>query len=144
LKKRVLFICTHNSARSQIAEGILKSLYSDVFEVFSGGTNPTELNTYAIKVMEELGIDISGQYSKSIGEFRGEVFDYVVTVCDTAKETCPFFPEGMIHLHWSFPDPSKVTGTEEEILQAFRWIRDEIKEHIEKSFGQILTKKDEK
>lgn len=135
LKKRVLFICTHNSARSQMAEGIMKHLYGDVFEVFSAGTTPGELNTYAVQVMEELGIDISGQCPKSIEEFRGEIFDYVITVCDTAKEACPFFPDGIEYLHWSFPDPSKVTGSEKEILEAFRQVRDEIREHIEKSFG---------
>ena len=91
MKKKVLFICTHNSARSQMAEGILRTLYGDRYEAYSAGTQPTKVNPYAIKVMSEIGIDISNHRSKSAEEFRGKEFDYVVTVCDNVKEACPFF-----------------------------------------------------
>jgi len=134
MKKKVLFICTHNSARSQIAEGFLNTLYRSSYEAHSAGIEPTSVNPYAIKVMTEIGIDISTHHSKSMEEFRGENFDYVVTVCDHAKEACPFFP-GEIILHEGFDDPSEFTGTEDEILAEVRRVRDEIKGWIEKTFG---------
>ena len=109
-KQKVLFICTHNSARSQMAEGLLNALYGDRYEAYSAGTQPTEVNPYAIKVMAEMGIDISKHRSKSVEEFRGKKFDYVVTVCDHAKETCPFFPGGEKYLHQGFKDPSDLRG----------------------------------
>ncbi len=124
-KKKVLFICTHNSARSQMAEGILRSLYPEQYEVYSAGTEPTEINPSGVKVMQEIGIDISFHRAKSIKEFIDEIFDYVVTVCDQAKESCPFFPGGTV-IHQSFMDPSQLKGTEAEIIEGFREIRDEI------------------
>lgn len=132
-KKKVLFICTHNSARSQMAEGILRSLYPERYEAYSAGTEPTELNPYTIEVMREMGIDISRQRSKSINEFSNKRFDYVITVCGQAKESCPFFPEREV-IHQGFLDPSQLKGTEEKILEGFRKVRDEIKEWIEKAF----------
>ena len=136
MKQRVLFICTHNSARSQMAEGILKKLYGDSYEVYSAGTQPTSVNPYAIKVMTEIGIDISSYRVKSVEEFLGMNLDYIVTVCDHAKATCPFFPGGVNYLHQGFEDPSQFTGTEAEILAGFRRVRDEIKEWIENTFNK--------
>ncbi len=135
MKKKVLFICTHNSARSQMAEGFLKTLFGDRYEAYSAGTHPTKVNPYAIKAMAEIGIDISNHRSKSIEEFRGVRFDYVVTVCDNAKENCPFLPGAKVYLHKSFKDPSEAKGMEEEIMRVFRRIRDEIKNWIEETFG---------
>jgi len=132
-KKKVLFICTHNSARSQMAEVFLKTLYPDDYEACSAGTEPTEINPYAIEVMEEIDIDISRQMAKSINEFIDERFDYVITVCDQARESCPFFP-GVKIIHKSFQDPVQFEGTVEEILAKFQKVRDEIKEWIEKAF----------
>ncbi|MFB3897806.1 MAG: arsenate reductase ArsC [bacterium] len=132
--QKVLFICTHNSVRSQIAEGFINSLYSDRYEAFSAGTEPTRVNPYAIRVMAELGIDISKHQSKSINAFINIPFDYIVTVCDHAKETCPYFPGKGIRLHHSFDDPSQFTGTEEDILTGFRRVRNEIRLWIEQTF----------
>ena len=132
-KKKVLFICTHNSARSQMAEGILRSLYPKEHDVYSAGTEPTEVNSYAVKVMDEIGIDISQHTVKNIKEFVDEIFDYVITVCDQAKESCPFFPGRKI-IHKSFPDPSRLEGSETEILEGFRAVRDEIMAWIASTF----------
>ena len=134
-KEKVLFICTHNSARSQMAEGLLSALYDDRYEVYSAGTEPSSVNPYAVKVMAEIGIDISEHRSKSVDEFLAMNFGYVVTVCDQAKETCPFFPGGVKYYHKGFEDPSKFEGSEDEILSGFRRIRDEIRGWIEKTFG---------
>lgn len=134
-RKKVIFICTHNSARSQMAEGILKNLYSDRFEVYSAGTEPSRVNPYAIKAMEEIGIDISGHSSKAIEKFRGKEFDYVITLCGAADESCPSFPnEWGSRLHRGFPDPSRFRGKDEEILAGFRTVRDEIKTWLESEF----------
>jgi len=133
MKKKVLFICTHNSARSQIAEGLVKSLYGDRFEAYSAGTEPTKVNPYAVKVMDEIGIDISKHYSKKVDEFTGTTFDYVVAVCSGADKSCPFFLGGE-YIHKSFEDPSSFKGTEDEIMKKFRSVRDEIKEWIQKKF----------
>ena len=133
MKQKVLFLCTHNSARSQIAEGFLNALAGDRYEGYSAGMEATKVNPYVVKVMMELGIDISRHRSKSIEEFRGKNFNYVVTVCDHAKETCPFFPGEKI-LHKSFDDPSEFKGSEEEILKKTRRIRDEIREWVENTF----------
>jgi len=116
---RVLFLCTHNSARSQMAEGILRQFGGERFEVYSAGTEPSQVNPLAIRVMQEAGIDISEQSSKSLSEFVGRHFDYVITVCDQANETCPVFPGDPQRIHWSFPDPSAVEGSDEARYQAF-------------------------
>lgn len=135
-KQKVLFICTRNSARSQMAEGILRALYGDRYETYSAGTQPSKVNPYAIKVMSEIGIDISKHRSKSIEEFQGTEFDYVVTVCDSAKEACPFFPGGKKYIHRGFSDPAEFQGKEDEIIAKFRSIRDEIKNWIAETFGK--------
>jgi arsenate reductase len=131
--KTVLFICTHNSARSQMAEAFLNALCGDKYEAKSAGVTPTGLNPYVVKVMAEIGIDLSTHRSKSILEFQGKTFDYVVTVCDAARENCPFFP-GEIEIDKSFPDPSTFKGTEEEILRKVRILRDEMKKWVESTF----------
>lgn len=137
IKKKVLFICTHNSARSQMAEGLLNSLYGNRYEAYSAGIEPSVVNPHAIQVMSELGIDISKHRSKSVKEFAEQEFDYVITVCDQAKETCPFFPGGKRHLHKSFEDPVLFEGNEALTLSVFRQVRDEIKDWIEKEFGTV-------
>jgi len=130
MKKWLLFLCTGNSARSQMAEGFLRHLAGDKFEVFSAGIKPTQVNPLAIKVMAEAGIDISKHKSKSAMEFIGQKCDYVITVCDNAKQTCPVFPGKYEKIHWSLEDPAEAKGTEEEKLAVFRNIRDKIKENI--------------
>jgi arsenate reductase len=130
-KPRVLFLCTHNSARSQMAEGLLRALTEDRFEVHSAGTEATLVRPLAIRAMEEIGIDISGQESKTLERYLGEPFDYVITVCDEANEACPFFPGAKNRLHWSLEDPSQAEGSEDERLAVFRRVRDEIGERIE-------------
>jgi arsenate reductase len=123
-KKRVLILCTGNSARSQMAEGLLRHLAGDRFEVFSAGTRPVGLNPNAVNAMSELGIDFSGHRSKSVGEFAGQQFDYVITVCDKAKEACPFFPGNGKRLHHSFEDPAGAPA--EALPETFRNIRNQI------------------
>lgn len=133
---RVLFLCTHNSSRSQMAEGLLRAHGGPAFEVFSAGTQPRSVHPLAIKVMREIGIDISDQTAKGIEAFATEPpMDLVVTVCDEAQEACPFFPNARSQAHWGFPDPSRVTGTEEERLTAFRHIRDLIAAKITQFLG---------
>jgi arsenate reductase len=134
VKEKVLFLCNHNSARSQMAEGLLRSFYGEHFDVYSAGSNPCSVNPYAVKVMGEVGVDISENRSKSLQEFEGFEFDYVVTVCGGEGEACPFFPGGTIYLHESFEDPVAVDGTDREKTDAFRKIRDEIKEWIKVTF----------
>ena len=131
-KHKVLFLCTHNSARSQMAEGLLRHLAGDRFDAYSAGTGATRVRPLAIKAMAELGIDISGQESKTLERYLNEPFDWVITVCDDANESCPVFFGAKERLHWSFPDPSKATGTEEEQLAVFRSVRDAIRERIER------------
>ena len=135
-KKRVLFICTHNSARSQMAEGLMNARYGDRFEAYSAGTEPSRVSPYAVAVMAELGMDISRRRAKHVAEFRGLSFEYVITICDSAKETCPFFPSAKQYLHKGFDDPSGFTGTEAEKLAGFRRIRDEIRAWLEERFGR--------
>src|ERR687894_3200334 len=118
-KTKVLFLCTHNSARSQMAEGLLRHLAGDRFEVMSAGTEATFVRPEAITAMAELGVDISGQESKTLDRYLGEPFDHVVTVCDAANEACPFFPGARARLHWSIDDPSRATGDRETRLEAF-------------------------
>jgi arsenate reductase len=134
IKKKVLFLCTHNSARSQIAEGLLNAFYNDKFQGFSAGIKPSHVSPYAIEVLRELGIDISDHKSKILKEFQNDNFDYVVTVCDNAKESCPFFP-GKNIIHKGFEDPASIDGSIEEIMEGFRKVRDEIKDWIIESFG---------
>ena len=123
--RRVLFLCTHNSSRSQMAEGLLDAHGGSAFEVFSAGTEPRTVHPLAIRAMQEIGIDINGHSAKGIDAFAAEpAMDLVITVCDEAQEACPFFPNARKQVHWGFPDPSRVIGTEEERLVAFRHIRD--------------------
>ena len=129
-RQRVLFLCTHNSARSQMAEGLLRHLAGDRFEVASAGTEATSVRPEAVEAMAELGVDISGQSSKTLERYLEEPFDHVVTVCDDANEACPVFPGAKSRLHWSFRDPSRAEGSEEERLQVFRTVRDEIQGRI--------------
>lgn len=126
MKKTILFICTHNSARSQIAEGLVNHYWKDHCQAFSAGTQPSIVNPNSIKVMKELGIDISKARSKNASKFIGKAFDLVVTVCDSAKETCPFFPGAKEYIHKGFPDPSQAKGDENEIIAVFRKTRDDI------------------
>ncbi len=134
LREKVLIVCNHNSARSQMAEGLLKSLYDEFYEVYSAGDNPTSVNSYAIKVLEEIGVDISKNCSKSLKEFEGLEFDYVVTVCGVDGQTCPFFSGGKSYINKSFEDPSEVNGNIHDKIVAFRRTRDEIKLWLEKTF----------
>ncbi len=130
MKKRVLILCTGNSARSQMGEGLFRHLAGERFEVFSAGTKPSTVRPEAIAVMGELGIDISGHRSKSVDEFIGQQLDYVITVCDNARESCPIFPGTTQRLHWPFEDPAAVAGSEEERTAAFRKVRDQIRTRI--------------
>jgi arsenate reductase len=131
-RQRVLFLCTHNSARSQMAEGLLRHLGGDRFEATSAGTEATHVRPLAIRAMGELGIDIAGQESKTLDRYLGEPFSYVITVCDQAAEACPVFPGAQKRLHWSFLDPSKASGTEDEQLAVYRAVRDAIRQRIER------------
>lgn len=132
-KKAVLILCTGNSARSQMAEGLLRHDAGERFEVFSAGTKPSHVRPEAIAVMGEIAIDISSHRSKHVDEFAGQVFDYVLTVCDNARESCPLFPGHAVTIHRNFEDPAASQGSEEERLDAFRRVRDEIREYL-KSF----------
>jgi arsenate reductase len=129
-KKRVLILCTGNSARSQMAEGLLRHQAGDRLEVFSAGTHPSRVRPEAIAVMRELGIDISGQRSKSVDEFYSQPFDFVLTVCDNAKESCPVFPAQIVTVHQAFEDPAAIQGPEEERLTAFRRVRDQLRHYL--------------
>ena len=134
-KKRVLFLCTHNSARSQMAEGLLRHLAGGRFEAASAGTEATSVRPEAVAAMAEIGSDISSQESKTLDRYLEEPFDYVVTVCDDANEACPFFPGAKERLHWSLPDPSRAGGTDEERMEVFRSVRDRLKERIERELA---------
>ncbi len=134
-KQRVLFLCTHNSARSQMAEGFLRSMARDRFEVASAGTEATRVHPLAKKAMGEVGIDLSGHTSKTVDLLLDQPWDYVITVCDNANEKCPIFPKKTSRLHWSFPDPSRATGTEEERLEVFRQVRDQIEARLVEWIG---------
>ena len=125
-KERVLILCTGNSARSQMAEGLLRKMVGDRFEVESAGTVATFVRPQAIAVMAEIGIDISSHRSKCLDEFLTQSFDFVITVCDNANESCPVFPGRATRIHWSFDDPAAANGTDGEILAVFRRVRDEI------------------
>jgi arsenate reductase (thioredoxin) len=138
MKKKVLFLCTHNSCRSQMAEGLLKNLAGDKFDVYSAGVEPTSVHPLAKKVMKEIGIEISGQQSKSIDEFLDKEFDYVITVCDNARQTCPFFPGNHELLHWSLEDPATALGSEGKRLLMFRKVRDQLKDHIQRLINTMV------
>jgi arsenate reductase len=125
-RPRVLVLCTHNSARSQMAEGLLRALAPEHFDVASAGTEATRVHPLAIRVMSELGIDLSGHSSKTLDRFLAEPWDYVITVCDSANERCPIFPGRATRLHWSFEDPSAAVGTEDDRVAVFRRVRDAI------------------
>ena len=126
MKKRVLILCTGNSCRSQMAEGVLRHYRGNDFEVFSAGTKPLIVNQIAVKVMKEIGIDISRHRSKHVDEFKGQKMDYVITVCDNAKESCPIFPGAPKVMHWPFPDPPHGQTENEQGLDEFRKVRDMI------------------
>jgi len=129
-RKRVLILCTGNSARSQMAEGLLRHLAGDRFAVESAGVSPTRVRPEAITAMREVGVDISKQRSKSVDEFSKQHFDYVITVCDNANEQCPIFPANTKRIHWSFEDPAATTGDEQTRLAVFRKVRDQIRDRL--------------
>jgi arsenate reductase len=129
--ERILFLCTHNSARSQMAEGLLRYLGGPRFRVFSAGTEATSVRPLAIRAMAEVGIDISAHSSKTLDGFLDQAFDKVITVCDDANEACPVFYGARERLHWSFPDPSRAVGPEDEQLAVYRQVRDAIQNRIE-------------
>ena len=135
MKPKVLFLCTGNSARSQMAEGYLRHVANDKYEAVSAGIEPKGLNPLAVEVMREIGIDISGHRSKHVDEFTGQRFDYVLTVCDNARESCPIFPGQISTIHHSFDDPAALQGSEEKRLALFRRVRDQLREYL-KSFPQ--------
>ena len=139
MKQRILFLCTHNSCRSQMAEGLVNRLLSDSFLAFSAGTEATSVNPLAIKVLAELGIDISAYRSKTLDEFSGQLFVYVITLCGDANEKCPLFFGGIQHFHQGFDDPSRLIGCEEDVLPEFRRVRDEIREWAVRFFGGTGT-----
>jgi arsenate reductase len=134
--KRVLILCTGNSARSQMAEGLFRHEAGDRYEVFSAGTKPSTVRPEAIAVMNEIGIDISGHRSKSVDEFARRQLDYVITVCDNAKESCPAFPGKTQRFHWPLEDPAALQGSEEERKAAFRKVRDQIRGRIRVFLGE--------
>ncbi len=135
MSERVLILCTGNSARSQMAEGLLRAMAGERFEVASAGVAPSSVRPEAIEAMREIGIDISQQRSKSVDEFTDEHFDYVITVCDNAREHCPIFPGNAKRIHWSFDDPAAAPGDEVAQLEVFRRVRDEIKEQLTEFTG---------
>ncbi|HEX8890348.1 MAG TPA: arsenate reductase ArsC [Pyrinomonadaceae bacterium] len=140
-KKRVLILCTGNSARSQMAEGLLRHDGGEKFEVESAGVEPSHVRRLAIEAMREIGIDISNHRSKSVDEFLGQDFDYVITVCDNANERCPVFPRTTKRIHWSFDDPAGVQGDEAERLAVFRRVRDEIRERLRQFIAEKPVRK---
>ena len=138
MSKKILILCTGNSARSQMAEGLLKHICQNKYEIFSAGTKPSIVRPEAIKVLREIGIDISNNRSKSVDEFVDKKMDYVLTVCNNAKEICPYFPAKTKLIHLSFADPAEIEGDEITRLSAFRRVRDEIKKYLETDFVKII------
>jgi arsenate reductase len=134
-KKRALFVCTGNRARSQMAEGLLRHIAGDRFEVHSAGTLPSGVAELTVEAMREIDIDITSQWSKHVDDFDGQAFDYVITVCDTAKESCPVFPGGE-QLHWSIEDPSDIEARGVPLVEAFRIAREELRKRIETFAGE--------
>jgi len=139
VKIKVLFLCTGNSCRSQMAEGFLREIAGERCESFSAGVTPTAINPLAIKVMDEEGIDITGQVSQAADEFKDQEFDYVVTVCDNARTACPVYPGEYQSLHWELEDPADADGTEEEKLAVFRETRDKIKDNVTQFFNSLIV-----
>lgn len=142
VKERVLFMCIHNAARSQMAEGLFRDLYGDSFDVYSAGSDPQNVDPIAIKSMAEIGIDISNHRSKSLMEFEGQEFDYVITVCGNQYNACPFFIGGKKYFKQPFEDPSVFKGTEEEKLELFGVIRDDLKEWIEDLYYSYMVQEE--
>ncbi|MFH0748822.1 MAG: arsenate reductase ArsC [Candidatus Bathyarchaeota archaeon] len=132
--KKILFICTHNSSRSQMAEGLINTFLGDKYKGYSAGIHPTMVNPYVIKVMKEIGIDLLNHSSKSVEQFRGEKFNYVITLCENARHNIPLFP-GVIFIHKEFSDPSKFSGTEDEIIAQLRLVRNEIQTWLTEIFN---------
>lgn len=130
-RERVLFLCTHNSARSQMAEGWLRAVGGTRYEVESAGTEATRVHPLAARAMSEVGVDLGGHASKTLERFRDEPWDWVITVCDAANEQCPLFPGAARRVHWSFDDPSRATGSDDERLATFRRVRDEIRARLD-------------
>ncbi len=141
--KKILILCTGNSARSQMAEGLLKHITQNKYEIFSAGTKPSIVRPEAIKVLQEISMDISNNRSKSVDEFADQEIDYVLTVCDNARENCPYFPAKTKLFHHSFDDPAEIEGDEEIRLTAFRRVRDEIKTYLENDFVKIINEKED-
>jgi ArsR family transcriptional regulator, arsenate/arsenite/antimonite-responsive transcriptional repressor / arsenate reductase (thioredoxin) len=136
---RVLFVCTHNSARSQMAEGLLRTRSQNQIQVYSAGTAPTTLNPLAVQAMAEIHVDIRGQLSKGLEQFQGEAYDYIITVCDRARENCPLFPGKPLKLHWSIPDPAAASEPGGDPVQPFRDTADELSERIDYFLAKIST-----
>jgi len=130
MKKKILFLCTHNSCRSQMAEGLINHYLGDRFQAYSAGTEKTRVNPLAIQVLAELGIDISHHHSKTIAEFDGQRFDHIITLCGSANEQCPLFFGGTTRVHIGFDDPSRLSGSDETVLPEFRRVRDELREKL--------------
>ncbi len=137
MKTRVLFLCVHNSARSQMAEGLLRAMAGDSVDVFSAGSEPSSVNPFAIRVLQDRGIDASAHYSKSVQDFVNQPFDYVITLCD--EEVCPFFPGAAMRLHWGMPDPSATNGDTDEKLEAFRRTADALETRLREFVAQTLA-----
>ena len=140
---KVLFLCTENACRSQMAEGLVNHYLGGKIKAFSAGMRPTKVNPRAIKVMAELGIDIRRHRAKPVEDLGDEQFDLVITVCDQAREQCPFFPGPIQKLHVSFPDPARASGTEEEIMAAFRQVRDDLRRRLVPLLEEKLRQEDE-
>lgn len=136
-KKKVLFVCTHNASRSQMAEAFLADLYPDRFEARSAGTHPTVINPYVVRAMAEIGIDLSQARPKDVSGFLDEPLDYVVTLCDSAAETCPVFQGQGVRMHRVFANPAEFTGTDEEIMRQVREVRDDIGAWVEEHFSGL-------
>lgn len=140
MTQSILFICTQNAGRSQMAEGYLRARYGDRYQASSAGTHPSRVSRKAVSVMQEIGVDISGQRAKSLDEFAGTEIDIVVTLCDNAHAVCPVFPWAKEIIHQSFPDPGNFTGTDQEIMEQVRAVRDEIIRWIDERFGPEGTR----
>lgn len=136
--KKILVLCTGNSCRSQIAEGYLRHFVGDKAEVYSAGIETHGVNPKAIEIMKRDGIDISGHTSNNIDEYAGINFDYLITVCDNAKESCPYFPSGAVKFHYNFPDPAKANGTEEDVMEQFREVREMIRKYAQNFVNENL------